>query len=113
MEHPGEKEIFRVERHLLYAYHAAALTHWEQQKAAAAGKKAVKAKIKPNPKPDGDPPAEPAPMPAKPESKHEAKQAPEPKPKAALQAAPMEVDAPEHPSAKPMTRPQMGAKPRP
>ena len=27
--HPREKEMFRVERHLLYASHAAALTHWE------------------------------------------------------------------------------------
>ena len=30
VEHPGEKEMFRVERHLLYASHAAAVTHWEQ-----------------------------------------------------------------------------------
>ena len=29
VEHPGEKEMFRVERHLLYASHASALTHWE------------------------------------------------------------------------------------
>ena len=61
VEHPGEKEIFRVERHVLYASHAAAVTHWEQQKVAAAGKKAAEAKRKPNPKRDADPPAEPAP----------------------------------------------------
>ena len=76
MEHLGEKEMFRVERHLLYASHTAALTHWEQQKAAAAGKKAAKAQKKPNPKPDADPPAEPAPKPAKRDPKPEAKQAP-------------------------------------
>ena len=29
VEYPGEKEMFRVERHLLYATHAAAMTHWE------------------------------------------------------------------------------------
>ena len=51
VEHPGEKEMFRVERHLLYASHAATLTHLEQQKVAAAGKKSAKAKRKPNPKP--------------------------------------------------------------
>ena len=61
VEHPGEKEMFRVERHLLYASHAAAVTHWEQQKAAAEGRKAAKAKKKPNPKPHADPPAEPHP----------------------------------------------------
>ena len=66
VEQPGEKEMFRVERHLLYASHAAAVTHWENQKAAAAGKKAAKAKKKSNPKPDANP-AEPAPKPAKPE----------------------------------------------
>ena len=38
VEHLREKEIFRVQRHLLYASHAAAVTHWGQQKAAAAGK---------------------------------------------------------------------------
>ena len=105
VEHPGEKEMFRVERHLLYASDAAAVTHWEQQKAAAAGKKAAKAKKKPNPKPDADPPAEPAPKPAKPEPKPEAKQAPEPEPKPAPQPAPMKVDAPAHPSAKPAAQP--------
>ena len=105
VEHPREKEMFRVERHLLYASHAAAVTHWEQQKAAAAGKKAAKAKKKPNPKPDADPPAEPAPKPAKPEPKPEAKQAPQPEPKAAPQTAPMEVDAPAHTSAKPAAQP--------
>ena len=57
VEHPGEKEMFWVERHLLYAFDVAAVTHWEQQKAAAAGKKAANAKKKPNPKPDADPPA--------------------------------------------------------
>ena len=31
----GKKEILRVERHVLYTSHAAAVTHWEQQKAAA------------------------------------------------------------------------------
>ena len=102
---PREKEMFRVERHLLYASHVAAVTHWEQQKAAAAGKKAAKAKKKPNPKPDADPPAEPAPKPAKPEPKPEDKQAAPPEPKAAPQAAPMEVDAPAHPSAKPAAQP--------
>ena len=61
VEHPWEKEIVGVERHLLYASHAAAVTHWEQQKAAAAGKKAAKAKKKPNPKTDANPPAEPSP----------------------------------------------------
>ena len=64
--------MFRVERHLWYASHAAAVTHWEQPKAAAVGKKAAKAKKKPNPKPDGDPPVEPAPKPANPEPKPEA-----------------------------------------
>ena len=105
VEHPGEKEMFRVERHLMYASHAAAVTHWEQHKAAAAGKKAAKAKKKPKPKPDADTPAEPAPKPAKPEPKPKAKQAPQPKPKAALEAAPMEVDAPAHPSAQPAAQP--------
>ena len=106
VEHPGEKEMFRVERHLMDASHAAPLTHWEQQQAAAAGKKAAKStKKNPNPKPDADLPAEPAPKPAKPELKPEAKQAPHPKPKAAPQAAPMEVDAPAHSSAKPTAQP--------
>ena len=67
VEHPGEKDMFRVERRLLYASHASTLTHWEQQKAAVAAKKAAKAKKKPNPKPDAHPPAEPAPNPAKPD----------------------------------------------
>ena len=49
MEHPREKEMFRVERHMLYASHASAVTHWVQQKDAAAAKKAAKAKKKPNP----------------------------------------------------------------
>ena len=105
VEHPGEKEMFRVERHLLYASHAVAVTHTENQKAAAAGKKAAKAKNKSNPKPDADPPAEPAPKITKPEPKPEAKQAPQPEPKAAPQAAPMEQDAPAHPSAKPAAQP--------
>ena len=105
VEHPGEKEMFRVERHLLYASRAAVVTHWEQQEDAAVGKKAAKAKKKPNPKPDDDPPAEPAPKPAKLEPKPEAKQAPQPKPKAAPEAAPMEMDAPAHPSAKPAAQP--------
>ena len=105
VEHSREKEMFRVERQLLYASHAAAVTHWEQQKAAVAGKKAAKAKKKPNPKPDADPLAEPAPKPANPEPKPEAKQAPQPEPKAAPQAAPMKVDAPAHPSAKPAAQP--------
>ena len=76
VEHPGEKEIFRIERHLLYALHAAAVTHCELQKAAAAGKKAAKAKKKANPKSDVDTPAEPALKPTKPEPKPEAKPAP-------------------------------------
>ena len=101
VEHPGEKEMFRVERHVLYASHAAAVTHWEQPKAAAVGKKAAKAKKKPNPTPDANQPAEPAPKPAKPE----AKQAPQPEPKDAPQAAPMEVEAPPHPSATPAAQP--------
>ena len=93
VKQPGEKEMFWVERHLLYASHAAAVTHWENQKTAAAGKKAAKAKKKSNPEPD----AEPAPKPAKPEPKPEAKHAPQP--------APMEEDAPAHPSAKPAAQP--------
>ena len=63
MEHPGEKEMFRVERHLPYASHAAAVTHWEQQKVATACKNAAKAEKKPDTKPDAAPPAEPAPKP--------------------------------------------------
>ena len=105
VEHLGQKEMFRVERHLLYASHAAAVTHLGNQKAAAASRKAAKAKKKGNPKPDADPPAEPAPKPAKPDPKPEAKQAPQPEPKAAPQAAPMEEDAPGHPSAKPAAQP--------
>ena len=105
VEHLGEKEMFRVARHLLYASHAAAVTHWENQKAPAASKKAAKAKKTSNPKPDADPPVEPAPKPAKPEPKPEAKQAPQPEPKAAPHAAPMEEDAPAHPSAKPAAQP--------
>ena len=65
--------MFRVERHLLYASHAAPVTHWEQHKAAVAAKKATKAKKKPNPKPDADPPAEPAPKPVKLDPKPQAK----------------------------------------
>ena len=76
MEHPRVNEMFRIARHLLYASHAAAVTHWEQPKAGGASKKAAKAKKKPNPKPDADLPAKPAPKPAKPEPKLEAKQAP-------------------------------------
>ena len=102
VEYPREKEMFQVERHPLYATHAAAVTHWEVQKAAKAE---AKTKKKSNPKPDADPPAEPAPKPAKPEPKPEAKHAPHPEPKAAPQAAPMEVDAPAHPSAKPAAKP--------
>ena len=105
VEHSGEKEMFRVERHVLYTSHAAAVTYWEQQKAATAGKKAAKAKKKPNPKPDADPPARPASKPAKAEPKREAKQAPQPKANAAPKAAPMEVDALAHPSAKPAAQP--------
>ena len=67
--------MFRVEGHLLSASLASTLTHWEQQKAADAGKKAAKAKKKPNPKPYADRPAEPAPKPAKLDPKCEAKQA--------------------------------------
>ena len=106
VEHPGpgEKEMFRVERHLLYAFHAATVTHWENQKAAKAAK-ATKAKKKSNAKRDADPPAEPAPKPAKPEPKPEAKQASQPEPKPAPQAAHMEEDAPAHPSAKPAAQP--------
>ena len=96
--------MFRVERHLLYASHPSALTHWEHQKAGATGKKAAKAK-KPNPKPDADSPAEPAPKLAKPDPKLEAKQALEPQPKAAPSPAPMEVDALAQPSAKPPAQP--------
>ena len=33
VEHAGTKEMFRVERHLLYASHAAAVTAPEHQKA--------------------------------------------------------------------------------
>ena len=121
VEHPGEKEMLRVERHPFYASHAAALTHGEQQKAAAAGKKAAKAKKKPNPRPDVDPPVEAAPKPAKPEHKPGATQAPRPQPKAAPEAAPMEVDAPAHPQPnpqpnplpEPMPRRRMGVNPRP
>ena len=29
VEHTGEKEMFRVERHVLYASHVAAVTPWE------------------------------------------------------------------------------------
>ena len=104
VEHPGEKGMCWVERHLLYASHAAAVTHWEKQKAAKAAK-ATKAKKKSNPEPDADPPAEPAPKPAIPEPKPQAKQAPQPEPKAAPQAAPMEEDAPAHPSGKPAAKP--------
>ena len=104
VEYPGEKEMFWVERHLLYASHAATVTHWELQKADGAAKAKVKSKKKSNPKPDADPLAEPAPKPAKPEPKPEAKQAPQPEPKAARQAAPMEVDALAHPSAKPAAK---------
>ena len=75
VEHLGGKEMFHVERHVLYACHAAAVTHWENQKSAKAAK-ATKAKKKSNHKPDADPPAEPAPKPAKPEPKAQAKQAP-------------------------------------
>ena len=105
MEHPGEKKMFWVERHLLYASHGAAVTPLEPQKAAAADKKAAKAKKKPNPKPDGDPPAEPATKPAKPDPQPETKQAPQHEPKAAPQAAPMEVDVPSPPSAEPSAQP--------
>ena len=105
VEHPGEKEVFRVERHPLYASHAAAVIHWEQPKAAAAGKTAAKAKKKSNPKPDANPPAEPAPKTAKPEPRPEAKKAPQPELKAAPRAAPMEEVAPAHPSAKPAAQP--------
>ena len=72
MEHRGEKEMFRVERHLLYASRASAVSHWERQKAVAAGKKAHKAKKKPNPKRDADPAPEPAPKPPKAKPKLEA-----------------------------------------
>ena len=58
--------MFRVESHVLYASHASVVTHWEQQKAAAAAKKANKpAKRKLDPKPDAHVPAKPAPKPAK------------------------------------------------
>ena len=78
MEHPGEKVMFRVEKHPLYASHASALIHWEHQKVAAVAKKAAKAKKKSNPKRDGDLPAEPAPKPAMVDPKFEVKQAPQP-----------------------------------
>ena len=115
MKHPGEREIFRVERHLLYA--SAALTHWEQPKAAAARKKAAKAKKKPNPKPDAYPPAEPAPKPTKPEPKPEAKQAPQPQPLMRPQSRWMPQRNPRpnlqrNHLPKPMPRPRMGVKPR-
>ena len=42
MEHPRENEMFGVQRHLLYASNAAPVTQWEEEKAAAAGKKAAK-----------------------------------------------------------------------
>ena len=122
VEHPGENEVFRVERHVLYASHAAVVTHWEQQKAAAAGKKAAKAKNKPNPKPDADPPAEPALKPAKPEPKPEAISRPlssslklplRPPPWRWMpQRTPRPNQQPDH-LHKPMPRPRMGAKPRP
>ena len=83
VEHLGEKEMFRVERHLLYASHGAAVTYREQQKAAAASKKAASAEKNPNPKLYADPPAGPAPKPTKPEPKPEVEQAPQPEPKAA------------------------------
>ena len=57
VEHPGEKEMFRVDRHLLYACHASAPTRWEQQNTTAATNKPPKTKTKPNPKSDADPPA--------------------------------------------------------
>ena len=50
VEHPGEKAMFQVETHLLYASHASAMTHWEHQKAAATAHKAAQAKQKPNTK---------------------------------------------------------------
>ena len=105
VEHPGEKETFWDERHLMYSSYAAAVTHWEQRKAASAGKKAAKAKKKPKPKPDADPPAEPPTKPAKLEPKLEAKQAPLTQPKAAPEAAPTAVDALAQPSAKPAAQP--------
>ena len=36
VEHPGDKEMFLVERHLWYAFHALTVSHREQQKALAA-----------------------------------------------------------------------------
>ena len=78
VDYAREKEMFRVERHLFHASHASALTHWEQQTAAAAAEKAVKAKKKPNPKPDTEPPAEQVRKPAKGDPRHETKQAPQP-----------------------------------
>ena len=71
----------------LYASHALAVTHWEQQKTVAAANKAPKAKKKPNLKPDDNPPGEPAPKPAKPNPKPQAKQAPQPQPQAAPEPA--------------------------
>ena len=76
VEQRGENVIFQVDMHVLYASQAAPVTHWEQQKAAAAGKNGAKAKRKPNPKLDADPPAKPAPKPAKPYPNPEAKQVP-------------------------------------
>ena len=103
VEHGEEKEMFRAERHLLYASHASAMTHWEQQKVATAAKKAAKpAKKNPNPKMDADQPVELPFKPAKDDFKPEAKQAPPPaQPKAAPEAAPIEVDAPAQPPAQP------------
>ena len=74
--HPGEQEMSRVERHLLYASHASTAHHWEHQKAAAIANKDSNAKKEPNPKQDGDPPAEPPHKPAQPDAKLEAKRAP-------------------------------------
>ena len=69
MEYPGEKEMFAIERHVLYASHAAVVTHWEQHKAAK------KPKHKANAKPPVgvDPLAERAPKPTKPNPKPEPK----------------------------------------
>ena len=113
VEHSEEKEMFRVKRHLLYASHATAVTHWEQQKAVPAGKKAAKAKKKSNPKPDVDPPAEPAPKPANPDASLRLSRPLSPSPWRRMpQRTPRPNPQPNH-LPKPMPRPPLEAKPRP
>ena len=98
--------MFQVARHLLYGSHAAPMSHWVQQKAAATKKAVVEPPIKkPTLKPDVDPPDEAAPKPAKPVPKPEAKQAPNHQHKAAREVVPMEVDTTVQPPSQPPTPP--------